>query len=228
MCDILYVSTKVFTCLSYEVRCGDGGGGWLYMYVAGTWFGFLHWGAFIHFICYIVEVDFSCILDVGDTKIQICLLSLYHVIFLCFVFLWLHPHWAAVRSIPALGKTLVHLDNSRFLSRICWWGEQWGFGDSEKRSWSFWLEDTRSTIEVCIVIDLYWKGHKLMVSLFWAHLCPEYAVRICSGRLLTAATNPPFWFKIAGTTNGMHYACSAQYKHLCEQICWTDLPSTCL
>ena len=58
-----------------------------------------------------------------------------------------------------------------------------------------------------------------MVSLFGAHLCPEYAFRICSGRLLTAETNPPFWFKIAGTTNGMHYACSAQYKHLCEQIC---------
>ena len=67
-----------------------------------------------------------------------------------------------------------------------------------------------------------------MVSLFWAHLCLEFAVRVCCGTLLTAATNPSFCFKIAGTTNGMHYACSAQYKHLYEQICYSDLPSTCL
>ena len=39
----------------------------------------------------------------------------------------------------------------------------------------------------------------MMVNLFWAHLCLEFAVRVCCGRLLIVATNPSFCFKIVGT-----------------------------
>ena len=58
-----------------------------------------------------------------------------------------------------------------------------------------------------------------MLSVFWAHFCLEFAIRVCCGRLLTAISNPSFCFKIESTTNGMQYTCSANYKQLCEQIC---------
>lgn len=67
-----------------------------------------------------------------------------------------------------------------------------------------------------------------MVSLVLPDFCLESVVGVCCGRLLTAAKNPAFCFKIAGTRNCMHRPCSAEYKHLCEQICYSGLPCTCL
>ena len=67
-----------------------------------------------------------------------------------------------------------------------------------------------------------------MVSLVLPDFCLESVVGVCCRRLLTAAKNPAFCFKIAGTRNGMYYPCSAEYKHLCERLCYSGLPGTCL
>ena len=89
------------------------------------------------------------------------------------------------------------------------------------------FEDGRTRNGVCTVTVFDEHGQKHMVSLVLSDFCLEFVVGVCCGGLLTVARNPAFCFKIAGTRNGMHYPCTAEYKHVCEQRCYSRPPGIC-